>query len=86
LPKKIRNGEIAQYNFILGVSQSTNSLTLTDVHSVVVGQEELDARSVNMRNRDDAGTKARGTILPLDIVVDQLVALKKSRSLENKLA
>jgi len=86
LPKKIRNGEIAQYNFILGVSQSTNSLTLTDVHSVVVGQEELDARSVNMRNRDDAGTKARGTILPLDLVVDQLVALKKSRSLENKLA
>lgn len=68
LPKKIRNGEIAQYNFIL-----------------VVGQEELDARSVNVRNRDDAGTKARGTILPLGTVVDQLVALKKSRSLENKL-
>jgi len=53
--------------------------------SVVVGQEELDARSVNVRNRDDAGTKARGTILPLDSVVDKLVALKKSRSLENKL-
>jgi threonyl-tRNA synthetase len=40
---------------------------------------------VNVRNRDDAGTKARGTILPLGTVVDQLVALKKSRSLENKL-
>ncbi len=52
---------------------------------LVVGQEELDARSVNVRNRDDTGTKARGTILPLDTVVNQLVALKKSRSLENKL-
>lgn len=51
----------------------------------VVGQEELDARSVNVRNRDDVGTKARGTILPLDTVVNQLVTLKKSRSLENKL-
>ncbi|CAA7269894.1 unnamed protein product [Cyclocybe aegerita] len=69
LPKKIRNGEIAQYNFIL-----------------VVGQEELDARSVNVRNRDDVGTKAKGEMVPLDTVVDQLVALRKSRSLNNKLA
>ncbi|KAJ3515363.1 hypothetical protein NLJ89_g1814 [Agrocybe chaxingu] len=68
LPKKIRNGEIAQYNFIL-----------------VVGQEELDARSVNVRNRDDVGTKAKGEMVPLDTVVDQLVTLKKSRSLNNKL-
>lgn len=51
----------------------------------MVGQEELDARSVNVRNRDDTGTKARGTILPLDTVVDQLVALKRSKNLENKL-
>jgi threonyl-tRNA synthetase len=68
LPKKIRNGEIAQYNFIL-----------------VVGQEELDARSVNIRNRDDVGTKSKGEMIALDTVVQQLVALKKSRSLENKL-
>ncbi|KAF8958944.1 hypothetical protein BDZ97DRAFT_2045909 [Flammula alnicola] len=68
LPKKIRNGEIAQYNFIL-----------------VVGQEELDARSVNVRNRDDVGTKSKGEMISLDTVVEQLVALKKSRSLENKL-
>jgi len=68
LPKKIRNGEIAQYNFIL-----------------VVGQEELDARSVNVRNRDDIGTKSKGEMVPLDKVVDQLVALKSSRSLANKL-
>ncbi|KAF8180102.1 hypothetical protein BJ912DRAFT_882880 [Pholiota molesta] len=69
LPKKIRNGEIAQYNFIL-----------------VVGQEELDARSVNVRNRDDVGSKSKGEMIALDKVVEQLVALKKSRSLDNKLA
>ncbi|EAU80442.2 tars protein [Coprinopsis cinerea okayama7 len=68
LPKKIRNGEIAQYNFIL-----------------VVGQEELDARSVNVRNRDDVGTKAKGQMVPLETVIEQFVSLKKERRLENKL-
>ncbi|KAF9810242.1 hypothetical protein IEO21_07053 [Rhodonia placenta] len=68
LPKKIRNGEIAQYNFIL-----------------VVGQEELDGRSVNVRNRDDVGTKAKGQMIPLEEVVQKLVALKSSRSLKNQI-
>ena len=52
---------------------------------IVVGQEELDARSVNVRNRDDVGTKAKGEMVPLDQIVEKLVALKKSRSLDNKL-
>ena len=52
---------------------------------IVVGQEELDARSVNVRNRDDVGTKSKGEMVPLDKVLDQLVALKESRSLDNKL-
>ncbi|KAF9011877.1 tars protein [Cyathus striatus] len=60
LPKKIRNGEVAQYNFIM-----------------VVGQEELDAQAVNIRNRDD--------MVPLDVIVQQLVELKNSKSLSNKL-
>ena len=51
----------------------------------VVGQEELDSRSVNVRNRDDVGTKARGTVIPLDTIAKQLETLKKIRSLENKL-
>ncbi|KIJ16340.1 hypothetical protein PAXINDRAFT_168488 [Paxillus involutus ATCC 200175] len=68
LPKKIRNGEIAQYNFLL-----------------VVGQEELDSRSVNVRNRDDVGTKSKGEMVPLDEVTKKLVGLKTSRSIENKL-
>ncbi|KAI0249798.1 hypothetical protein BJV78DRAFT_1225011 [Lactifluus subvellereus] len=68
LPKKIRNGELAQYNFIL-----------------VVGQEELDSRSVNVRNRDDVGTKAKTAMVPLSLIIDKLVRLKASRSLQNVL-
>ncbi|KAM6501101.1 hypothetical protein JOM56_004115 [Amanita muscaria] len=68
LPKKIRNGEIAQYNFIL-----------------VVGQEEFDARSVNIRNRDDVGTKARASTVPLDEVIEKMVTLKSSKRLDNRL-
>jgi len=67
LPKKIRNGEIAQYNFIF-----------------VVGQDELDGQSVNVRNRDDVGTKARSAVVPLDKVCEQLTLLKTSRDLKNK--
>ncbi|KAH8119150.1 hypothetical protein DFH11DRAFT_1563230 [Phellopilus nigrolimitatus] len=68
LNKKIRNGEVAQYNFIL-----------------VVGQDELDSRSVNVRNRDDVGTKARSEIVRLDTICEQLSTLKTTRSLQNKL-
>ena len=40
---------------------------------------------MNVRNRDDVGTKAKGEMVLLDKIVEQLVDLKKSRSLENKL-
>jgi len=69
LQKKIRNGELAQYNFIL-----------------VVGQEELDGKAVNVRNRDDVGEKkTRAATVPLDIFIERLTALKGSRSLSNKI-
>lgn len=51
----------------------------------VVGQEELDNRSVNVRNRDDVGTKAKTAMVPLDVIIDKLVRLKTSRSLQNAL-
>lgn len=68
LNKKIRNAEIAQYNFIF-----------------VVGEVEETTRSVNVRNRDDVGTKAKGQTIPLDDVLKSVQNLKESRSLENKL-
>jgi threonyl-tRNA synthetase len=61
---------------------------LTDAYPsilVVVGQEELDAKAVNVRNRDDVGTKAKSEMVPLEEALSKLVSLKKSRSLENKL-
>lgn len=51
----------------------------------VVGQQELESRSVNVRNRDDVGTKAQGAMESLDEVAKKLVGLKTSKSLENKL-
>ncbi|CAO3587892.1 unnamed protein product [Absidia cylindrospora] len=68
LNKKIRNSELAHYNFVF-----------------VVGEEEQSSKSVNVRNRDDVGTKAKGKTIPLDDVIASLVALKDSKSLENKL-
>ncbi|GAA5852729.1 hypothetical protein JCM8547_002606 [Rhodosporidiobolus lusitaniae] len=68
LPKKVRNGEIAQYNFIF-----------------VVGSEEAESRSVNVRNRDDAGNKkARAETIALDDVLAKLLKLKDTRSLSNQ--
>lgn len=59
--------------------------TKCDYYMIVVGQEELDGRSVNVRNRDDVGTKAKGQMIPLEEVVQKLVALKSSRSLKNQI-
>jgi threonyl-tRNA synthetase len=56
-----------------------------DLIVIVVGQDELDTRSVNVRNRDNVGQKGRDEVIPLDTVVEKLLALKKGRSLENKL-
>ncbi|KZV99984.1 threonyl-tRNA synthetase [Exidia glandulosa HHB12029] len=68
LQKKVRNAEIAQYNFML-----------------VLGETERSTRSVNVRNRDDVGSKTRQDVtIPLDDLVAKLVALKKTRKLENR--
>lgn len=53
---------------------------------IVVGEEEQSSRSVNVRNRDDVGTKARSQMLTLEDISLKLLALKSSRSLKNQLA
>lgn len=86
LQKKIRNAEIAQYNFIFGSHVSFNLPTaLINSTNTVVGQVEFDSKSVNVRNRDDVGTKARSTDVPLETIKKQLVALKKSQDINNVL-
>ncbi|KAL1918484.1 uncharacterized protein VTP21DRAFT_3144 [Calcarisporiella thermophila] len=68
LNKKIRNGELAQYNFIF-----------------VVGAEEESTQSVNVRNRDDVGTKGKTETVPLKEVVERLVKLKESKAIKNQI-
>ncbi|KAK9479594.1 hypothetical protein V1514DRAFT_327644 [Lipomyces japonicus] len=62
LPKKVRNGQLQQYNFLL-----------------IVGQEELDTRSVNARSRDDPATQTKGEAVALDEIIARFTALKQSR-------
>ena len=96
LPKKVRNAELAQYNFIFGASLSLSlslslqhsalSLTRLSLTLAVVGSEEMESRSVNVRNRDDAGNKkARTETIKLDEVLDKLLRLKDQRRLDNEL-
>lgn len=66
--KKIRTGQLQQYNFIF-----------------VVGKEERDSLSVNIRNRDDRETQAKGELIALQDVIAQLTALKKERRLINRI-
>lgn len=40
---------------------------------------------MNVRNRDDVGTKARTPTIALDVVLAELVALKKERRLVNRI-
>ena len=88
LNKKIRNGETSQYNFILGTLTTylgITSILILLMYVTVVGQQEEESRSVNVRNRDDVGTKKQGAMEALDEVVKKLSNLKKTRSLQNKL-
>jgi threonyl-tRNA synthetase len=68
LNKKIRNGEVGQYNFIL-----------------VVGAEEESTNTVNVRCRDDVGTKAKGETQSFDTVLAKFLALKADKRLESKI-
>jgi len=52
---------------------------------MVVGSTEEEQRSVNLRNRDDVGKKGRDETMELAQAVQKMIALKNSRSLENKL-
>ena len=51
----------------------------------VVGEAERSTRSVNVRNRDDAGNKTRQDVtMPIDTLVEKLRHMKKTYKLENR--
>ncbi|KAF1988384.1 threonyl-tRNA synthetase [Aulographum hederae CBS 113979] len=68
MPKKIRTGQLAKYNFIF-----------------VLGDAEKESKTVNIRNRDDQATQAKGDLVPLDEAIEKLTALRDSRELINKI-
>jgi len=46
----------------------------------------MDSRSVNVRNRDDAGNKkARTETIKVDEVLEKMLRLKNQRRLDNEL-
>jgi len=67
LPKKIRTGQLAQYNFIF-----------------VVGHQEMENKSVNVRNRDDAKGREE-ELVTMEKAITLLSKLRDDKTLENKL-
>lgn len=53
--------------------------------SLVVGAQEKESRSVNIRNRDDPSSQTKGSLVPLEEARAKLRALRKERRLENTL-
>lgn len=54
-------------------------------HNVVVGAQEKSTRTVNIRNRDDPSSQAKGSLVPLEEARAKLRALRKERRLVNEL-
>ncbi|CAE6492331.1 unnamed protein product [Rhizoctonia solani] len=69
LPKKIRNAEIAQYNFIVVVGEAEANVRAVNVRN---------RDDVGNKQRQDE-------VIPLDDFAAKLVSLKSERRLENKL-
>ena len=89
LNKKIRCGQQAQYNFIFGEYFPRRGVVVVNFpytnHLIVVGHEEEKTRTVNVRNRDEPESQARGALVPVDEVRLKLKSLKKERRLANTL-
>ena len=51
----------------------------------MVGAQEKESRSVNIRNRDDQETQSKGELVPLDEAIKKLKMLKKERRLINSI-
>ena len=64
MQKKIRQGQLAQYNFIF-----------------VVGAQEMESKTVNIRDRDDPSTQAKGELIPLEDAIKKLEELRSTKAL-----
>ena len=48
-----------------------------------MGAQEERSQTVNIRNRDDQNTQAKGDLVPLDVALKALTALRDDRKLVN---
>lgn len=64
MQKKIRTGQLQQYNFIF-----------------VVGAQEKESQTVNIRNRDDPATQAKGEMISLADAIKMMEELRETRAL-----
>jgi len=53
--------------------------------TMVVGAQEIEARTVNIRNRDDPASQQKGDMVDLEDVITRLKALKSERRLVNSI-
>ena len=59
---------------------------MTDVASVlVVGAQEENTRTLNIRNRDDQSTQKHGAMIPLDETLVKMKAMRDERRIKNEL-
>lgn len=68
MQKKIRSGQLAQYNFIF-----------------VVGAQEKESRTVNIRNRDIPETQKMGELVPVKEALEKFVKLRDERTLQSRI-
>ncbi|KAK5996382.1 Threonyl-tRNA synthetase [Cladobotryum mycophilum] len=87
--KKIRTGQLAQYNFIFGKdtieANSGVAQSVVNPINAVVGSQEKDSRSINIRNRDDPASQTKGVMTLVDEARAKLRMLRKGRGLVNSL-
>jgi threonyl-tRNA synthetase len=92
LNKMIRNAQIGQWSFVMGMSLFLFLLVSFAFFSssgsqswwIVVGQKEMEDEAVNIRNRDDEA-QGREETVSVNEAVERLVRLQKSRSSVAKL-
>jgi threonyl-tRNA synthetase len=53
---------------------------------LVVGDQEMKNREVNIRNRDDTSSQDRGKPVPITETIEKLVALRDGRGMHNPFA
>lgn len=58
------------------------AFALTNVYAVV-GDQEMNGREVNVRNRDDTSSQDRGKPVPLQEAIEKLTALRDERRMDN---